>query len=329
MNLLKNSFKSLAMIGLMGSIGLTATIACAAPQNIYEQAAGYYRKAVGDAVVTAVYDGYIDLNPQHLSGMSQADIHKRIFDEYQKASPLVQTAVNAFLLKIDNQLVLIDSGSSDCFGPTMGRMVDNIRAAGFAPEEVNAVLLTHMHPDHACGVTLPNGKAAFPNATVWAAKRDANYWLDVNQEKSLPVDQRPFFKMARDAVAPYVAAGRFKTFEDGASIVPGIEALPSNGHTPGHTSYLVSSAGQKMLVWGDIVHVHSVQLAHPEVTIAVDVDPKAAIASRQRLLAKAVDGRWLVAAAHLPFPGLGHVRKEAEGYSWIPAEYRNPINSEK
>jgi glyoxylase-like metal-dependent hydrolase (beta-lactamase superfamily II) len=327
--MLNKSFKKLGVIGVLSAVVLGAASVTAAPANSFEQAAGYYRQMMGDAVVTAVYDGYIDLNPQHLSGMSQAEIHKHILNEYQKASPMVQTAVNAFLVRANDQLILIDSGSSDCFGPTMGRMVDNIRAAGFAPEEISAVLLTHMHPDHACGVTLPDGKAAFPNATVWAAKRDADYWLDVNQEKNLPVDQRPFFKMARDAVAPYVAAGRFKTFEDGAPIVPGVEALPSHGHTPGHTSYLLSSGAQKMLVWGDIVHVHSVQLAHPEVTIAVDVDPKAAIASRQQLLAKAAKERWMVAAAHLPFPGIGHIRKETKGYSWIPAEYRNPINSEK
>jgi glyoxylase-like metal-dependent hydrolase (beta-lactamase superfamily II) len=105
--------------------------------------------------------------------------------------------------------------------------------------------------------------------------------------------------------------------------------VPSNGHTPGHTSYLLSSGDEKLLLWGDIVHVHAVQLPHPEVTIAVDVDPKAAVASRTRLFAKAARERWLVAAAHLPFPGIGHLRKEEKGYSWVPVEYRNPVNSER
>jgi len=319
----------LKALGVIGVLAATAQAAFSAPAVQYQQSAGFYRQMVGDTVVTAVYDGYIDLDPKHLAGIPQEKIQGHILHEYQKAAPFVQTAVNAFLVHDGEQLVLIDSGSADCFGPTMGRMVDNIRAAGFMPEEIDAVLLTHMHPDHACGVTLPDGKPAFPKATVWAASRDADYWLDVEQESSLPEDQRPFFKMARDAIAPYSKAGKFKTFSDGDSIVPGIQVVPSNGHTPGHTSYLLSSGAENLLLWGDIVHVHSVQLPHPEVTIAVDVDPKAAVASRTRLFAEAAQKRWLVAAAHLPFPGIGHLRKEEKGYSWVPVEYRNPINSDR
>ncbi|SJN12556.1 hypothetical protein CZ787_08340 [Halomonas citrativorans] len=328
MNTIKNLPRLAGVLGLAGILAATQ-MAFAAPTDQYQQAAGFYRQMVGETVVTAVYDGYVDLDPNHLSGLSQDKIQEHIFNEYQKASPLVQTAVNAFLVDDGEQLVLIDSGSSDCFGPTMGRMVDNIRAAGFEPEEVDTVLLTHMHPDHACGVALPDGERAFPNATVWAASRDAEYWLNEDMESTLPEDQRPFFQMARNAIVPYDSAGKFKTFNDGDSIVPGIQLVPSNGHTPGHTSYLLSSGTEKLLLWGDIVHMHSVQLQHPDVTIAVDVDPEAAIASRTRLLAEATSERWLVAAAHLPFPGIGHLQGEETGYRWVPVEYRNPINSER
>jgi len=327
-----NAFKKIPQFGSV--LGLFVILAAsqtayAAPVDHYQQAPGFYRQMVGEKVITAVYDGYVNLDPKELSGMSQEKIQARILNEYQKAAPAVQTAVNAFLVSDDKDLVLIDSGSSDCFGPTMGRMVDNIRAAGFNPEDVSTVLLTHMHPDHACGVTLPDGKPAFPNATVWAARRDADFWLNEKMESRLPADQRPFFKMARKAVEPYVNAGKFKTFNNGESIVPDIQVVPSNGHTPGHTSFLLSSGSEKLLLWGDIIHMHAVQLENPEVTISVDVDPKAAMASRTRLLAEATKERWMVAAAHLPFPGIGHLRKEQKGYSWVPVEYRSPINSDR
>jgi glyoxylase-like metal-dependent hydrolase (beta-lactamase superfamily II) len=328
MNTVKKIPQLASALGLFVILATTQTT-YAAPVDHYQQAAGFYRQMVGEKVVTAVYDGYVNLDPKDLSGMSQEKIQAHILNEYQKAAPAVQTAVNAFLVSDGKDLVLIDSGSSDCFGPTMGRMVENIRAAGFNPEDVSTVLLTHMHPDHACGVTLPDGKPAFPNATVWAARRDADFWLNEKMESRLPIDQRPFFKMARKAVEPYVNAGKFKTFNDGDSIVPGIQVVPSNGHTPGHTSYLLSSGSEKLLLWGDIVHMHAVQLENPEVTISVDVDPKAAMASRTRLLAEATKERWMVAAAHLPFPGIGHLRKEHKGYSWVPVEYRNPINSDR
>lgn len=327
MDIFKSLSKGVSTLGVVGTLAISLGVH-AEPTDKYQQAAGFYRQMVGDVVVTSIYDGYIDLNPKHLSGLSQQQIQEYIFNEYQKASPLVQTAVNAFLVDDGQRLVLVDSGSSDCFGPTMGRMVDNIRAAGFAPEEVDDVLLTHMHPDHACGVTLPNGKAAFPNATVWAAEKDAKFWLNSQLENTLPEDQRVFFRMAQNAIAPYASVGKFKTFKDNDALFSGIQIMPSNGHTPGHTSYLLSSGSEKLLLWGDIVHVHSVQLEHPEVSIEVDVNPKAAIESRKHLLALASKERWMIASPHLPFPGLGHLQKNGKGYRWIPVEYRNPINSE-
>lgn len=286
-----------------------------------QQVPGFYRKAVGEYVVTAVYDGYIDLNSKNLNGLTQTQIQSLIVREFQAKSGEVQTAVNAFLVQFKDKLVLIDSGSSDCFGPTMGRMVENIKAAGYNPADVNAVLLTHMHPDHACGVTNPDGTAAFPNATVWAEKKDAEFWLDDASMKRLPDSQGVFVTMAKKAIAPYAANGRFKVFNPGDEIFSGLLSVASNGHTPGHTSYLLGNGKEKMLIWGDIVHFHAVQLPHPEVTIEVDVDPKSAIKSRKNILALAADNKWLVAAAHHPFPGIGHVRREAKGYSWVPTEY--------
>ena len=306
--------------GLIAGAFMSAGAANAAsPQDA--QVPGFYRQAVGEYVVTAVYDGYVSLDPKSLSGLGEKQVQSLIAREFQARNANIQASVNAFLVKSATRLILIDSGSSDCFGPTMGRMIDNIRAAGYKPEDVDTVLLTHMHPDHACGVTLPDGQPAFPNATVWADKDDADFWLNPASAGKLPKDQQEFLKMARSALAPYQAKGRFKTFNDGESIIPGIDLVASAGHTPGHTSYLLSSGSEKLLVWGDIVHFHAVQLPHPEVTIEVDVDPKRAIESRRRVLAQAAANRWLVGAAHLPFPGLGHVRRETKGYSWTPVEY--------
>lgn len=311
------------------SVFLGITAAHAAAPGEQTQVPGFYRQQVGEAVVTAVYDGYVALDPKGLAGLSQQQIQQNIARLFQAKNAAIQTAVNAFVVRIGSHLVLIDSGSADCFGPTMGRMIENLKAAGFNPEDVDTILLTHMHPDHACGITTPNGKVAFPNATVWASSKDADFWLNSASAVRLPEGQRSFVKMAQDAVAPYSREGRFKTFKDGDAIVPGISVLPSNGHTPGHSSYLVSSGAEKLLVWGDIVHFHAVQLPHPEVTIEVDVEPNGAIASRKRILAETARNEWLVAAAHHPFPGLGHVRIEGRGYAWVPVEYGDLPSAKK
>lgn len=311
-----------AAAGLFALALLAASAAMAAPpQPQLEQSPGYHRQALGSFVVTAVYDGFVGLDPKSLSGMDQGKIRDLMAKEFQVKNTTLQVSVNAFLVHTDKNLVLIDSGSANCFGPTMGRMVDNIRTAGYNPADVDTVLLTHMHPDHACGITLPNGETAFPNATVWADKDDADFWLNPESGNKLPQDQRDFLKMAQDAVAPYAATGKFKTFNGGETLVPGIEVMPTAGHTPGHTSYLVTSGSDKLVVWGDIIHFHAVQLPHPEVTIEVDVDPKQAIKSREKILSQAAANGWLIGAAHLPFPGIGHVSKENQGYSWTPVEY--------
>jgi glyoxylase-like metal-dependent hydrolase (beta-lactamase superfamily II) len=315
--------------GLVAGAFLGLTVAQAAAPVEQAQVPGFYRQQVGQAVVTAVYDGYVALDPKSLTGLSQQQIQQNIARLFQAKNAAIQTAVNAFVVRIGSHLALIDSGSADCFGPTMGRMLDNLKAAGFKPEDIDTVLLTHMHPDHACGITTPDGKAAFPGATVWASNKDADFWLNSASAARLPEGQRSFVKMAQYAVAPYSNKGRFKTFNDGDVIVPGISVVPSNGHTPGHSSYLVSSGAEKLLVWGDIVHFHAVQLPHPEVTIEVDIEPKGAVTSRKRILAETARNKWLVAAAHHPFPGLGHVRSEGKGYAWVPVEYGDLPSAKK
>ena len=129
------------------------------------------------------------------------------------------------------------------------------------------------------------------------------------------------FKMARAAVAPYVASERLKRYAEGSPLVPGIASVALHGHTPGHSGYLLSSAGQSLLVWGDIVHSHAVQFARPEVAIEFDVDSAQAIATRKKVFADAARDKLWVAGAHLPFPGIGHVRAEGAGYAWVPVEY--------
>ena len=195
---------------------------------------------------------------------------------------------------------------------------------GFNVRELDFVLLTHAHPDHLCGLLTADGQVAYPNATVWLSAADAAYWLSTTTRDKMPEPMRPLFDMARQAVAPYQAAGRFKAFGPGDALPAGAERVDSPGHTPGHTSWLFrGSAGQApLLVWGDVVHYHAVQFRQPKASFEYDSDRRQAVASRQRLLARAADQGWWVAGAHLPFPCIGHVRREGRaGYAWVPAEF--------
>lgn len=260
------------------------------------QVPGFWRIAVGDTLVTALFDGPIHIPTAKLKGASATQINQALaamFVPQDKTG--VQTAVNGFVINQAGRLTLIDAGAAQCFGPTLGNLQNNMRAAGIDP------------------------------------KKDADFWLDEAVAAKAPAQAQASFKFARDAVAPYKAAGRFKTFDDGASPVQGIMTVPSHGHTPGHTSYLVKSGDSQMMIWGDIVHSHSMQFARPEVALEFDSDSKAAIATRRRLMAQAASQKLWVAGAHLPFPGIGHVAPAGKAWRWVPAEYspveiRRPSN---
>ncbi|WP_221930926.1 MBL fold metallo-hydrolase [Telmatospirillum sp. J64-1] len=314
---------SLALMLSLSAVGVAALspVHAEPPAQQQNQVPGYYRMAVGEFEVTALYDGYVDLPPQLLSGIAEDDIQSLLARMFLETTPGVQTAVNAYLVHTGSRLVLVDAGAGGAFGPTLGGIAENIRAAGYDPAQVDTVLLTHLHGDHAAGLLAADGQAAFPNAEVWAAQEDAAYWLDEAIAAQAPEEAQGFFKMARESVAPYVAADRFKTFAQDEEILPGVTAVSLFGHTPGHSGFLVASEDQTLLIWGDVIHSHAVQFARPEVVIEFDTDKEAALATRKRILEEAARDRLAIAGAHLPFPGIGHVRNEGQGYAWVPVEF--------
>ena len=314
---LKTAFRRLAVAGLF-VLGSSLAVADAPQQKT--QVPGYYRLMLGQFEVTALYDGAIDLDEKLLKNIDKRDIQRLLAREFLKG-PKVQTAVNAYLVNTGNKLILVDAGAAKLFGPGLGNIVDNLKAAGYTPEQVDTVLITHLHGDHINGLVTPDGQRVFANAEVWSAKADNDFWLSEAIAAQAPKDFQPFFKMSRDAAAPYLAAGKWKTFDSDRELLAGVSSVDTHGHTPGHASYLFQSGDQRLLVLGDLVHNHAVQFARPEVAFEFDNDPKQAVATRKRVFHKAAREKLMVAGMHLPFPGVGHVRKEAKGYAWVPAEF--------
>ena len=308
--------RPLLLAALLAASGLTIA---AAPQQ-KTQVPGYYRLNLGGAEVTALYDGAIALDTKLLKNTNDKEVQGLLARMFVKG-PAVQTAVNAYLINTGGKLVLVDAGAAKLFGPTLGNIVDNLKAAGYAPEQVDAVLVTHLHGDHVNGLVTADGKMAFPNAEVWSAQADNDFWLSEAIAAKAPQDAQAFFKMARDAAAPYRQAGKWKTFAQDQELLPGVASLAARGHTPGHSAYVIGNGADKLLIWGDLVHNHAVQFARPQVAIEFDVDKKLAVATRKALFARAAKEKLLVGGMHLPFPGIGHVRAEAKGYSWVPIEF--------
>lgn len=284
------------------------------------QAPGYFRMMLGDFEVTALHDGSIDLKPTELlTNVKPAEVTKLLGRNFQKEP--IALAVNAYLVNTGAKLVMIDSGTGALGGPTLGGLIANLKAAGYQPEQVDEIYITHMHFDHLGGL-MAGDKLAFPNAVVRADKHDADFWLSQANHDKAPDAFKPFFKHAQNSLNPYIAANRFKPFDGNTELVPGVKAVAARGHTAGHSLYVVESKGQKLVLWGDLMHIAAVQFPKPEVTIQFDTDSKAAAAQRKKAFAEAAKQGYLVGVAHLPFPGIGRLRSDGKGYTFVPVEFQ-------
>lgn len=285
------------------------------------QAPGWYRMNLGKFQVTALSDGTVALPVDKLLQAKPGVVDGLLAKSYLKA-PL-ETSVNGYLIHTGTKLVLIDTGAASLFGPTLGKLVGNLKAAGYTPEQVDEIYITHMHPDHVGGLAA-DGKIVFPNATIRADIREGDFWLSKDNLDKAPADAKGFFQGAMASLNPYVAAGKLKPFnldKGSEELVPGITAINARGHTPGHTIYAVESEGNKLVVWGDLMHVAAVQFAMPSVTIAFDTDSKAAAPQRAKNYADAAKKGYFVAVAHVSFPGIGKLRADGKGYDWLPTNY--------
>jgi glyoxylase-like metal-dependent hydrolase (beta-lactamase superfamily II) len=306
-----------ALLTSISTLALVTPASAAAP--MVKTSPGYYRVMLGDFEVTALSDGTVQLPMDKLLvGVSPADFDKAL-KKFHLTNP-IDTSINGYLINTGTKLVLIDTGAGSFFGPTVGKLVASLKAAGYTPDQVDEIYITHMHGDHIGGLTV-NGAAVFPNAIVRADKHEADKWLSQANMDKAPADMKDGYAHAISALAPYIAAGHFKTFDGNTDLDPGIKSIAAPGHTPGHSIYLVESNGKKLVLWGDLMHVAAVQFDRPAVAIHFDSDSKEAIASREKAYADAAKEGYLVGSAHLSFPGLGYLRAEGKGYVWIPVNY--------
>ena len=290
-----------------------------------EQVRPVYHRRVGASVVTVVGDGYLGPGLKSLRGIDTAEV-ERILERRHNPVSRRKTPINTFVVRNDAGVCVIDTGCGTFMSRTAGRQFENLEAAGVRAEEVSTVLLSHIHPDHSCGLTTPDtGRPYFPNAELVYHVQEHGYWEDeIRRTEDREWSQSEFVSFMTEQLRPYRRKTRL--FEGSDEVFPGITSRPVPGHTPGHTAYVVEANDGGLVIWGDIVHVPEVQALKPTVGILYDVDPEQAVATRTSILEDLSANGTLVAGAHVPFPGLAYVEADGDGYRIVPDSWEYEIS---
>jgi glyoxylase-like metal-dependent hydrolase (beta-lactamase superfamily II) len=265
-------------------------------------------KKIGDITITALSDGVLATSFDVVLGVEKPEIER--LSGKQSTDP-VHIDVNAFLLERNGKYALIDTGSGNTMGPTLGKLPESLRALGIAPESIGTIFLTHLHPDHSNGLIDDDGRAIYPSAEVILHEREASFWLDRNEASGATDRIRRNIAKARVTTAPYRT--RMRNVGDG-EVMPGISAVLMPGHTPGHTGWLIQSGGDGLLIWGDLVHLATIQVPRPGTGLIYDVDPQMAGETRARMFDRIAADRLAVAGAHMDFPGFGTLSRKGTDF---------------
>lgn len=219
------------------------------------------------------------------------------------------------LLKTGERVILFDAGSGPGFMPTAGKLIEALTAAGTDPADVTDIIFTHGHPDHLWGVTDDFDELAFPNAAYHMAAVEHDFWMAPDAVGKMPAERQNFVAGAQSRLPRLAEKATF--FADGAEVLPGIESVPTHGHSPGHTSYVLHFDGDPLMLTGD-VFAHPLTVAHPGWRWGTDQDPEAATAQRLRMIDRLSADKMRAAVFHMNAPGIGRVEKTADGGLWVP-----------
>jgi glyoxylase-like metal-dependent hydrolase (beta-lactamase superfamily II) len=254
---------------------------------------------IGALTITSLRDGYVDISPTRLRQPG----NKAFGDDLPPQVPLIdgklRLSVNAFSLDDGTDVILIDTGASNAWHPSMGLLAHALREADIAVDAVRTIAFTHTHIDHINGLILPDGNDAFPRLS----------------RLLVPKEELGMFRAEARLQRFHERA---EALEAGQRIGANCEALAAPGHEAGHTCFRITSEGETMLVWGDIVHVPSIQFERPEIAWEFDRDQEQARVSRLRMMALAADNTYYVAGAHLDSPGVGRVIRSGTSFRFDP-----------
>jgi glyoxylase-like metal-dependent hydrolase (beta-lactamase superfamily II) len=308
---------------LVGSFTILAghNAALADTSEIGKQSPSFWRMKLGNTDVTAIYDGYVEANKEIFNNIPESRIRSLMSQKSMNPEEF-KIEVNAYIVDNGAEQVLIDAGAGNFMGPTLGQLPANLVAAGYRPDEIDAVLLTHLHVDHGPGLVDDQGNPRYKNAIIYSARKGTDYWWSIEAAKNAEGFLEFAFAMVKKMSTPYRDAGKWKSFKDGDELPGGVTAHMLPGHAPGHAGFELTSGNETLLIIGDVIHCSALQFAHPEVSVVWDANQAQAVKTRMALFRDVAKRKIWIAGMHIPFPGIGRLAAmKTGGYQWIPPTY--------
>ncbi|MEM9012259.1 MAG: MBL fold metallo-hydrolase [Pseudomonadota bacterium] len=279
---------------------------------------GFQRITLGEFEVTALLDGVtVFEQPQGVFGTDQgvADVEAAL-SAAQLPTAAVETGFTPTVVNTGNELVLFDTGNGAGGRPGRGQLIEQMAAAGYTPDMVDIVVITHMHPDHIGGM-MEDGAAAFPNARYVTGQVEYDFFSSDNLVGT-PAER--IYNLVQANVVPL--AENMSFIAPGDQVVSGIEAVNAFGHTPGHMAYHLESGGERLLITADTANHFVLSLQHPDWHVLFDADKEAAAATRRSLFGMAAADGVPFIGYHMPFPSMGYVEAAGDGFRYVPATYQ-------
>ncbi|KQY16765.1 MBL fold metallo-hydrolase [Rhizobium sp. Root73] len=319
----RRAFAGALPLGLIGGSVFGGSLLGSASSRAATQAAAaapvevtpFAQIRIGRFTVTALTDGYADMPYDYFPGRSAPEVEKAANAQFTARPSGVRFLFNQYLVEDGQRRVLIDAGAAGSIGQT-GQLPQALAALGLKPDQIDAVIVTHMHQDHMGGLVL-GGKNNYPNAEVYIDRRDVTHWTDPAKRNGAPDFLQPSFKMAEDVVRLYP---RLQAIDGEREISPGISIVDLTGHTPGHIGVRIEDGGKSLIMVSDMIF----PVVHPAATdvfFLFEQDQAAAKAMRDRFFPLAASEGALIAATHMPFPGLGRVAADRGEMRWQAADW--------
>lgn len=319
--------KNILSLILALTFGLNASLFAQAPNRLKH--IGLYTMNVGEVEAVVISDGHLAVNPVQAEFAQRTDSSEiaRTLKRHFASVSEIDLAMNILLLKKKDRIVLIDAGAGYVFGSESGRLATNLRYMGVEPDKVTDIVLTHAHPDHIGGLTDKEGNPVFPNADIYLAREEYDFWMSPNPDFSRStMTDKAHMEMLVEVAQKNIRSvtNKLHLFQKNEDLLGCLQMIPAPGHTPGHTIIRIHSGDEELYHIADVVHSEIISFEHPEWIYNSDTDYHIGIETRRKVLAQLATNGTLFFAYHLPWPGLGYVKSVNGRYEWVQKKVAMP-----